>query len=288
MHSILQLVVNGLIHGSILMLAALGLTLVFRISGFANIAHAELITLGAYLAFFFSGTLAMKQAVALPLGATATAIVALLIYRLVFAPLGRRSPVTLVIASIGIGLFLQNLVIFIWGTDQLPYPVPAQRGLSILGVRVTPVELWIIGGALVLMVLVHLLLTQTRLGKEMRAVADSQDLARIVGIRPERVVMAMWIIAGGLAAVAGALVAMKTVVSPYLGWHLLLSAFAATILGGIGNPYGAMVGAVVMGIAEEISTLLITPAYRPAIAFAVMTAFLLFRPSGIFGESAGK
>lgn len=288
MHSILQLVVNGLIHGSILMLAALGLTLVFRISGFANIAHAELITLGAYLAFFFSGTLDMKQAVALPLGATATAIVGLLIYRLVYAPLGRRSPVTLVIASIGVGLFLQNLVIFLWGTDQQPYPIPAQRGLTFLGVRATPVEIWIVGGALLLMVLVHLLLTRTRLGKEMRAVADSRDLARIVGIRPERVTVVMWAIAGGLAAVAGALVAMKTVVSPYLGWHLLLSAFAAAILGGIGNPYGAMLGAVAMGIAEELSTLVITPAYRPAVAFAVMTAVLLFRPSGIFGESAGK
>lgn len=288
MTSILQLVVNGLIHGSILMLAALGLTLVFRISGFANVAHAELITLGAYLAFYLSGTLEMKQAVALPLGAAATAVVGLLVYRLVYAPLGRRSPVTLVIASIGVGIFLQNLVIFIWGTDQHAYPIPAQRGMSLLGVKVTPVELWIMGGAFALMILVHLLLTYTRLGKEMRAVADSPDLARVVGIRPGRVVTAMWVIAGALAAVAGSLVAMKTVVSPYLGWHLLLSAFAASILGGIGNPYGAMLGAVVMGVAEELSTLMITPAYRPAVAFVVMTVVLLFRPSGIFGESAGK
>lgn len=279
-----QLTLNGLINGSILLLIALGLTLVFRISRFANVAHAQLVTFGAYTAFWASSTIRTGQAAALVFGAAATVAMGLLAYRLVYAPLSRRAPVTLVIASIGVGIFLQNLIIFIWGTDQHSYPIPAQRGLKFAGLTATRVELAILAAAVVLILLVHLLLQYSRLGKEMRAVADSADLARVVGIRPGRVVSWMWVIASVLAALAGAMVAMKTVVDPYLGWNLLLSAFAAAVLGGIGNPYGAMVGAAIMGMAEELSTLVLPTSYKVAVALIAMIVTLLIRPSGLFGE----
>ena len=150
------------------------------------------------------------------------------------------------------------------------------------GLRIKPDQLTIVIGAVVLMVALHLLLRRTKTGKAMRAMADNVDLARITGIDTERVVLWTWVIGAALAAAAGTFLAMDTRLNPLMGWRILLDIFAAAILGGIGSVYGAIVGGLVIGIAEEMSTLFIAPPYKAAVAFAILVVMLIVRPSGLF------
>jgi branched-subunit amino acid ABC-type transport system permease component len=286
MTEIPQAVLNGVVFGSVLALLALGLTLAFGIARFANVAHGDLATLGAF------GALAANQGLGWGMLPSAAAGVLLVLaagfvaVRLVYRPLARRPRIAAVIASIGVALVVRHLIIAVWGTGQHAYALPIQRALRLpFGLRLAWPDLVTLAVAVALMAALHLLLVRTRLGQEMRAVADDPDLARVSGIDPLRVMDAMWVVALALAGVAGVLVGVKTIVGPYIGWDLLLAAFAGAILGGIGNPYGAMAGGLVIGVAEEVSTLWLPPAYRTGVAFLLMTAVLLARPSGIFGTA---
>lgn len=284
MAEIPQAVLNGVVFGSVLALLALGLTLAFGIARFANVAHGDLATLGAFGALAVNHGLGWGMLAAAAVGVLVTLAAGLLAVRLVYRPLARRPRIAAVIASIGVALVVRHLIIAVWGTAQYAYTLPIERSLRLpLGLRLARPDLVTLAVAVVLMAALHLLLVRTRLGQEMRAVADDPDLARVSGIDPLRVMDAMWVVAFALAGVAGILVGVKTIVTPYLGWDLLLAAFAAAILGGIGNPYGAMAGGLVIGIAEELSTLWLPPTYRTAVAFVIMSSVLLARPSGIFG-----
>ncbi len=155
--------------------------------------------------------------------------------------------------------------------------------------RVSPKHLLIVGSALVLMVAVHLLLSRTKIGKAMRAMSDSSELARLTGIDTEMVIRATWVVGASLAAAAGVLLAIDTHVETMMGFKLLLPVFAAAILGGIGRPYGAMAGGLIIGIAEELSSYawlgdgpLLAPGYKAGVAFAIMVVMLIWRPSGLF------
>lgn len=278
-----QSVLDGLINGSVYALVALGLTLAFGIARFANVAHGDLVTLGAYAALWGVQGVGLGILPATLVGVAATLAAGLLVAGLVYRPLARRARIASVIASIGVALAIRHALIFVAGTQQYTFPLPIRRAALILGLRITPKDAAILAVAVVLMLLLHLGLQRTRVGKDMRAVADDAALARVAGIRVDRVVTAMWAWSLTLAAVAGVMLGVKTVVTPYMGWDILLSAFAAAILGGIGNPYGAMAGGLVLGMSEELTTLILPPAYRTAVAFLIMTGVLLLRPTGIFG-----
>jgi branched-subunit amino acid ABC-type transport system permease component len=281
---ILQSILNGIINGGVLALAALGLTLAFGIARFANVAHGDMLTLGAYVTLSLNQGLGLNLGISLAGGIVAAVVVGLTIYQGVYRPLARESSVTLLLASIGVGLFLRFLIVFIWGSELQNYRLPAERAMTFLGgLRITRVELLVITAAAVLMLAVHLFLTRTRIGKEMRAVSDLPDLARVVGIGPHRVTAVMWAISAGLAAVAGVLFGMKNIITPYMGWDLLLSGFAAAILGGIGNVYGAMLGGLLVGVSEELAVLVMPPTYKAGVAFIIMTLVLLVRPTGLMG-----
>jgi len=278
-----QPVVDGLINGSIYALVALGLTLAFGIARFANVAHGDFVTLGAYAALWgvYGAGLGLVPAALVGLAATVGA--GLVAVGLVYRPLARRARIASVIASIGVALVLRHALIFVAGTQQFSFPIPIVRASDFLGVRITPKELTILTVATLLMLALSVALQLTRVGKEMRAVADDPALARVAGIRVDRVVTIMWMWSLALAAIAGMLLGVKTVVTPYMGWDMLLSAFAGAILGGIGSPVGAVVGSLVIGVSEELTTLVLPPAYRAGVAFLIMTAVLLVRPAGIFG-----
>jgi branched-subunit amino acid ABC-type transport system permease component len=278
-----QPVVDGVITGAIYALVALGLTLAFGIVRFANVAHGDFATLGAYVALWTVQGLGVGLAPATLAAVVATVAAGLAVARLVYRPLGRRARIASVIASIGVALVVRHALIFVAGTQQHTYPLPIRRAAQAGGLRITPKEVVILAVALVLMLLLHLCLQRTRTGQEMRAVADDPSLARVAGIRVDRVVTVMWVWSLGLAAVAGVLLGVKTIVTPYMGWDLLLPAFAAAILGGIGNPYGAVAGGALLGVSEELTVLLLPPTYRAAVAFVMMTVVLLVRPTGIFG-----
>ncbi|HET7560431.1 MAG TPA: branched-chain amino acid ABC transporter permease [Limnochordia bacterium] len=287
----LQVLIYGLISGSIYALGGIGVSLIFGVLGFAHFAHGDLMTLGAYvmLALVVAGVpIWLSFLIALPL----TGLAAVLIDRLVYARLRRTGPITLLIASIGVALVVRNLIQLIWGPQNQVYrqgiQMPWRWLLQHAGVRVKPTELLTIAVAAGLAIGVQLFLHRTRAGKAMRAVADNPDLAAVSGIDPERVARWCWLIGGALAAAAGALYGMETHLLPTLGWDILLPIFAGVILGGVGSPTGAMLGGLALGVIQEASTLVMPAQYKPLVAFVLMILILLLRPGGITGAGVGR
>jgi branched-chain amino acid transport system permease protein/neutral amino acid transport system permease protein len=283
-----QLLVNGIVLGGIIVLGAIGLSLIYGILKFANFSHGDMMALGAYLAFFFKFALGMPLFPAAALAVAATAAVGLLIDKILYHPLRRtESPVILLISSVGVALILRNLIRLFWGPQIRYYDREIQIALTLPGgVKIKPDQIMILVVTAALVTGVHLFLTGTRTGKALRAASDNMELARVSGIDINRVVLWTWLLGVSLAAVGGVLLGMDVQLRPVMGWNLLLPIFAATILGGIGSPYGAMMGGMVMGIAQELSTAFLSTEYKPAFAFLIMLVVLLFRPSGILGVSS--
>lgn len=279
-----QLLVYGIISGAIIALGAIGLTLVFRILNFAHFAHGDMMTLGAYLAFFLHVGLGWPTVAAVPVAIAGTIVIALVLDRFLYLPFRKKNPVVLLIASVGAALILRNGIQAVFGPDiqfyvqgvQFPVVLPG-------GIRMKPIHMVILGLAVVLVALLHLFLTRTRMGKAMRAVADNRELAGITGIETERVVHWTWGLAAMLAATGGILLAMDTHLQPIMGWTVLLPIFAAVVLGGVGNLQGAIAGALIIGIIQELSTAFINPGYKPAVAFVVLVVVLIWRPTGLLG-----
>jgi branched-chain amino acid transport system permease protein/neutral amino acid transport system permease protein len=279
---VLQLVVYGLVSGSILALGAFGVSLIFGILRFAHFAHGDLMTVGAFVALVVV-TLGLPVYAALPVAMLGAALIAMAIDQVVYRRLRRTAPVILLISSFGIALALRSIVQLIWGPGNHVYERGIQLPYRVMGVGIRPDHITIIAGAVALMVALHLFLQRTKMGKAMRAMADNIDLAAISGVDSERVVLWTWAIGGALAAAAGVFLALDTQLNPNTGWNILLPVFAAAILGGIGKPYGAIAGGMVIGLAQELSTLAFEPVYKPAIAFGLMVAMLIVRPTGLLG-----
>lgn len=280
---IVQLTVYGIVLGSIISLGAIGLSLLYGILRFAHFAHGDVMTVGAYLALAFVSVLGLPIWAALALAIAGGVLLAILIDQVLYRRLRRTAPVILLISSVGVALILRSLVQLIWGPDTQVFTQELHMPMRILDIRIKSTQLQIVIGMVALVVLLHLFLSRTRMGKAMRAMADNADLARVVGIDTERVVVWTWVIGTALAVAGGVFLGMDTRLQPTMGWHILLPIFAATILGGIGKPYGAIVGGMTVGIASELSTMVFPAVYKPAVAFALMVAMLLLRPTGLFG-----
>lgn len=296
------LAVNGIFLGSILALGAVGITLVFGVMRFANIAHGDMMTMGAYVAFFVLVSVLPEHAglgpftfgfplfIALPASMAAVAALALGMDLLVFRRLRERRAniVTIEIASLGLAIAIRGFIQMIWGTPVRYFPNEGRSHFSFpADISIAPNHLFVGGAALVLAIALHLLLTRTKHGKAMRATSDNPELARASGINTDRVLLWTWGIAGALAGAAGVLLVVFNATSqlkPTMGFQLLVPLFAAVVVGGIGNPYGAFLGAMLIGISMEVSTAWALPTYKPAIAFTVMVVVLLFRPRGILGS----
>jgi branched-chain amino acid transport system permease protein len=268
--------------GSILTLGAIGVSMIFGILRFAHFAHGDLMTVGAYVGLSFLALTGMPVWWALPAGMVGAAATALLVDRIVYQHIRRTQPVILLISSFGMALILRSVVQLIWGPQVYSYSGGIQRPWWIGDIAIIPNHVWILLAAVLIVAALHLFLTRTRMGKAMRAMSDNMDLALVTGIPAERVIMLTWLLGGALAAGAGVLLGMDSRLTPTMGWNILLPVFAAAILGGIGRPYGAIAGGMIIGLAMEISTLFIEPSYKPAVAFVIMVAVLIVRPQGIF------
>jgi len=292
-----QYIADGLILGATLALGAIGLTLTYNILRFANFAHGEFLTFGAYFALLAAGlyttgagigplTFGWSFLAAIVVAGILTAVLALLLDWLLYRPLRKSGiAVTLVIASFGASLMLRNLVVFLWGPQPEYYSRQIAIAREILpGVRLTADEIFVAATAALLMLVLHLFLTRTRLGKAMRAVSDNPSLASVTGIHVQRVIRWTWITGGSLAAIAGVLYGLTVQVSPEMGFNLVLPMFAAAILGGVGSIYGAVLGGLIIGLAESLSVPLVGAAYKPAAGFLLMFLVLLCYPRGILGE----
>jgi branched-chain amino acid transport system permease protein/neutral amino acid transport system permease protein len=254
---------------------------VFSILRFAHFAHGDLMTVGAYGALVVTAGLGVGPLWGIPLAIVSTIVVAFVAERLLYRPLRLSSPVILLISSFGVALILRSLIQLVAGTSVVSYKTGIQMPVVIEGIRIRPDHFWIVGGTFAIIIALHLFLTRTRFGKAMRAMADNTDLARLSGIPASQMVMITWAIAAALAAVAGVFLGMDTRLHPTLGWNLLLPVFAAAIVGGIGRPYGAILGGFLIGIAMEVSTAFIDPGYKQAIAFLLLVVTLIVRPQGI-------
>lgn len=280
---LLQLVIFGIVLGGIVALGAVGVSLLFGILRFANFAHGDMMTLGAYFALFGVSTLGLPMPVVFPLALLASAAAAVAVDRVLFRRLRRTAPVILLISSFGVALVLRSIVQIVWGPENIVYATEIVLPWKLWGLRIRPTHVVILATTLALVVALHLFLTRTRTGKAMRAMADDPDLARVCGIDTEAVIRWTWIIGGALAGAAGIFLAIDTRLNPLLGWNVLLPVFAAALLGGIGRPYGAIAGGFLLGIASEVSTMFLEPVYKPAVAFALIVLVLVWRPTGIFG-----
>jgi neutral amino acid transport system permease protein len=280
---LLQLFVNGIAISSIIALGAVGLTLTYGILRLSNFAHGDFMTLGAYITLL-ANALGINIWIAMVIGAIATIGAALLSEKIIWAPMRARraTSATLIIISIGLALFMRNGIILFWGGNNQSYKLPVQEALQLGPVRLPFYGLVVVGLAIVTIFGLHYLLQDTKIGKAMRAVADDLDLARVTGIRVDRVILWTWIIAAGLTALGGSMLGLIEAVRPNMGWFLILPMFAAVILGGIGNPYGAIAGAFVIGIAQEVSTYWLRTEYKLAVALVIMILVLLLKPQGLF------
>ncbi|MBW8639972.1 branched-chain amino acid ABC transporter permease [Hoeflea sp. WL0058] len=312
---------SGMIIGSIYAMGAIGVTMIFGILRFAHFAHGDMMTLGAFVTLIIAALLA-SAGVVLPCpiafaaiipAMAVTAVLAIGLDRIFYKPLrnaGAR-PVVLVMASVGVTLMLQGLIRLFAGVrardmfidqpkDIFQIPFPGATRAVIL----TEPQIVLIGFTVVAVLALHLFLTRSRLGKAMRAVSDNPELARITGINTNHVVWATWIIGGGLACAAGSLLSMDVTLKPDLSFNILLPIFAATIVGGIGQPYGAIAGGFLVGFCETLAVFnwsvllrpikdslwfelprnmaLVPTEYKLMVPFLILIIVLIYRPTGIF------
>jgi neutral amino acid transport system permease protein len=284
----LQFVANGVVVGSIVALTAAGLTLVYSILKLTNFAHGDMVTFGAYVGLVVNVLLGVDVWWALPVAFAAGAALGVAVELAVWRRMrrGGAGAVSLMIASIGVAMALRNALVFVFGAQTRSYrmPVTMEERLGPLGVRLTPDELHVVLAAALIFAGLHALLRYTAVGRAMRAASDNAALAWVSGVDVDRVGIWAWIVGGGLAALGGVLYGMIRPIDTNMGWFLLLPMFAAIILGGVGNPYGAVLGGVLIGVAQEVSVRFLPAQYRLAVGFAAMILVLLVRPRGLLGS----
>lgn len=285
---IAQVVLNGFLTGMIIALPAIALTLTYGILKFPNFAIGAMLTVGAYLAFVCNSILHLPLLLSAAGAAFGLAIIVVIVDQLVFSPLRERTTITLLVASMGVSFVLENIARFVFGNSARSFEAPIVRSQYILGLRINFEQAVTAATALAGMLAVYIILRHTPLGRAMRAVSDNPALAAVRGIDRERIVRWMWVIAGVLTAAAGVLAGLDRAIDPLLGWNYVVTVFAAAILGGLGNPLGAVLGALTLGMVEETSTLIIPPNYRQVVSFCAIAVLLLIRPQGLLGTARVK
>jgi len=283
---VLQTIADGIANGAILALLAVGLSVIFRLNKFVNVAHVDMATVGAYATLvLFTSVLPIFWLAAIA-GVAVVATIGYLSHRLVYRRLRGQRSITLIITSIGVAFILRYLVTFIWGSNQQAFSLPLMRAVRLSDIRMSPYDLVIIALACAIFLGLFLVMRYTSLGRALRAVADNPDLARVAGLQTQKLLTIVWLAASALAGVGGVLLAVKTVITPYLGWAMLLPAFAAMIFGGVGSIGGTFLAAILIGIVSEFAAMYWLPTYRLAAIFGVIVLVLIVRPQGLFGVKA--
>lgn len=279
----------GIVTAAILALAAVAVSLQVSVTNFINFAYGDFMTFGAYITWT-AMTHGVNFFLALLIAGVATGVLGVLANIVIFRPfmLRRVRPVTLLIAGVGLSFIVQNGITIIWSAEPHKLNLALGSTLHIGPFLVTPGDLILIGASISLLLLLHLMLTYTKVGKALRATSNNVDLAQACGIDSQRMINLTWFVAGILTAAAGVGLAVEqNSLDPTLGFTELFVIFGAVILGGIGRPYGAMLGALAVGLLTEISGMYVNAAYKSSIAFGVVIVLLLFRPQGLFA-AAGK
>ena len=285
--NVLQLILNGLMAGTILAVPAIGLTLIFAVLRFTNFALASHMTIGAYAGFVANVAFGLPVYPALVVAFIVAGLVGWLSDEFVLKPFRAAGFITTAIGSIALTIALENVVRFIFANQMRGYDLPLRRDWVLAGgLRVGPQQVENLVIAVVIVALLFAFLMSTRAGKAMRAVADNPALAAIKGIDPDMVARVVSFVAMGLAGVGGMLIGLDTTIDPLLGFKTILSVFAAAVVGGLGSVPGAVVGALIVGVGEELSLIVLSPAYRTAVGFLAILLVLTLRPRGLLGARA--
>jgi len=288
-----QLLANGLVTGSVIAIAAVGVSIVYGILRLVNFAYGDLMAFGALAAYAFNGPLGIPLVAAAALAMVATAVLSLLLDAVLWRPLRaqRAGFMSFFLASIGLALVLRQALLLAYGPQSQTYRVDPYKVYVFGSVRLSQAQFVTIVTAFVVILALGLFLARTSLGRTMRALADDKALAAIAGVDVNRTIALTWVLSGLLAAVAGVLAGLvQTTFDPNFGFQLLLPIFAAVVLGGIGSAYGALAGGLLLGIAMELSTWSslfggVDPVYKPVVAFVVLAGALMVRPQGLFGRA---
>ncbi len=280
---LLQLILNGFMAGSVLALPAIGLTTIFAIRRYLNFSIAGHMSIGAYVGYVANTMFGWPGTAALPVAFLVAGGFGIATDYLALRPVLRYGLTLVSVASIALNLVLENFVRFFFGSDIRSYDIPIARDFSVGPFRFGPQILEALLIAAATMTVLFLFLTLTPLGKAMRAVGDNPVLADIKGIDPERMGRFATFVAMGLCGVGGMLLGLETSIDPELGFHVLLSVFAAAVVGGLGSIPGAALGAIFIGVFEELSLVAVEPAYRSVMGFVAILLMLLVRPQGILG-----
>jgi len=301
----IQHLLDGILVGAILSLGAAGLTMVMHILRFANFSHAELLSIGAYSALVFDrlfkailpltansiGSLSMTWALVLAMmvSMAITGASAVLFDRLIFRRVREKGEeLSMVFASFGLALIIRNVIGLVFGLNtqlfskDIVFATVLSRDPLVL---VKPDQVATLAITMVIILLLHLVLSRTTFGYALRAVAENPELAQVNGINLRRMIATVWIIGGGLAAIAGVFYGLTNQINPVIGRDLVLPVFAATIVGGIGSIYGALLGGFIVGIAANMALVVLPSGYSPSVPFLIILAVLLIRPHGLFGEA---
>ena len=284
MEIVLQALANGIVSGTLLAVPALGFSAIFAVLRFPNFAIGALATTGAYAAWFANTALGAPVALALALGFVVAGAVGAAIQFAALERLGRGGPLMKAIGSLAVGMVLENVIRFAFGNDLRAFDLPLARDITVGPIRIGPQQVASLAFALCVMAAVWAFLALTSLGRSMRAVADNPDLARLKGVNPTWIAFVTVFLGAGLCGVGGTLLGLDASLDPLSGSRVLLSVFAAAVVGGLGSIPGAVVGAFLIGVVEEFTVLALAPAYRLAVSFAMIFLVLSFRPSGLLGQ----
>jgi branched-chain amino acid transport system permease protein/neutral amino acid transport system permease protein len=280
----------GLVTASILAVAGVGFTLQFGVTNILNLAYGDIMTAAAFVAYLVTSA-GVSVWLALVAGAAFGGVFSVVLNRALYTPFVRHGTrlFGMIIVTISVSLIVQNGLQAIFGASFFSLNMPRPAPIHVAGMVFTTVQFAIIGIAVAAMLLVHLLLRYTKLGKAMRATASDPELARNCGIATDRVIDLAWALSGTLCGLAGVILVMNvTAFTDTTGSQFLIPVVAVAVLGGIGQPYGAMLGALIIGIASEVAAAVISPDYKNVVAFVILVIVLLARPQGILSEIATR
>jgi len=290
MSIIAQLTVNGLIAGSIYALVACGFSIIFATTKFIHFAHGISVVAGAYILYWLFAMLGLPFYLACILTIFLAGLFGVAMNKGIYIPLQKKkaSNVVLLIASLGILIFFENLIQLIFGANvkTIGY-VKTAKGIEVLGALITPLQIVIITVSIVIMIVLYILMQKTKLGRNMRAVADNKELASIIGINQQKITNYAFFIGSLLAGIAGILIGLEQNLEPTMGTHLIIKGFTGAIIGGVSSVPASIVGSYFLGLAENFGIWYLPSGYKDAIAFVLLFLFLLFKPNGIFGVEKG-
>ena len=286
-----QMLTNGIFAGFIYSLVAVGFSIIFQTTRFFHFAHGAVYTFGAYFAYLFYIELGFSQIIAFPLACLCAALVGIVCEIAIYRPMRKRkaTDLTLLIASLGLYTLLQNIISMVWGDDTKTMRTgEVKEGHLFFDARITDIQIIIIITSVVLITLITLIMTQMKIGKTLRALANDPELAQLSGVNSNRYILYAFAIGSFLAAVAAIMISFDTDMTPTMGFSALMMAVVAVIVGGINSLPGAALGGLLIGLAQNLGVYWLPSKWQDTIVFVVLIGFLLFKPYGVLGRKQVK